>query len=194
MAGGRDLFYRRSRGPADAVPILHVHGFAISGAYLMPTAERLAGRGVNIVPDLPGLRPQRRRDRTLDIPDARRAVLALLDALDLDEGRAARQLDGLPGQPRGGARRTRARRPARARLAGGRRAQPAAAPGARRSSPATASARRRGWPGSRCPTTCGSGRSAGCGCSTELTLFPSLERLLHTPVPDPGRARRAATR
>ncbi len=52
--GGRDLFYRVSEGPADAVPILHVHGFAISGAYLMPTARRLVRHGVNLVPDLPG--------------------------------------------------------------------------------------------------------------------------------------------
>ena len=53
--GGRSLFYRRSvGGEPDGVPIVHVHGFAISGAYLMPTARLLAGRWVNVVPDLPG--------------------------------------------------------------------------------------------------------------------------------------------
>jgi len=83
--GGRDLYYRRSSGPADAVPIVHVHGFAISGAYLLPTARRLVHHGVNIVPDLPGYGRSRRRDHTLDIPELADAVLALLDALELEK-------------------------------------------------------------------------------------------------------------
>ena len=82
---GRDLYYRRSPGPADAVPIVHVHGFAISGAYLMPTARRLVHHGVNIVPDLPGYGRSHRRDHTLDIPELAAAVLALLDALELEK-------------------------------------------------------------------------------------------------------------
>src|SRR5690348_13046947 len=82
--GGHDLFYRVSPGPPDAVPILHVHGFAISGAYLMPTARRLVRHGINIVPDLPGYGRSHRRDHTLDIPELAQAVLALLDALALD--------------------------------------------------------------------------------------------------------------
>jgi pimeloyl-ACP methyl ester carboxylesterase len=82
---GRNLFYRRSTGPADAVPILHVHGFAISGAYLMPTARLLARDRVNIVPDLPGYGRSRRRDHTLDIAELATAVLALLDALELEK-------------------------------------------------------------------------------------------------------------
>mgnify|MGYP001482908589 FL=1 len=51
---GRSVFYRHSDGPSDAVPIVHVHGFGISGSYLMPTAQLLVGQAVNIVPDLPG--------------------------------------------------------------------------------------------------------------------------------------------
>jgi pimeloyl-ACP methyl ester carboxylesterase len=80
---GQDLFYRLSTGPADAVPILHVHGFGISGSYLMPTARLLVRHGVNIVPDLPGYGRSGRRDHTLDIPELAAAVLALLDALTL---------------------------------------------------------------------------------------------------------------
>ena len=80
---GQDLFYRLSTGPADAVPILHVHGFGISGSYLMPTARLLVRHGVNIVPDLPGYGRSGRRDHTLDIPELAAAVLALLDALAL---------------------------------------------------------------------------------------------------------------
>ena len=80
---GRNLFYRLSTGAADAVPILHVHGFGISGSYLMPTARLLVRHGVNIVPDLPGYGRSARRDHTLDIPELAAAVVALLDALAL---------------------------------------------------------------------------------------------------------------
>src|SRR6476646_5422674 len=82
---GRTVFYRSSVGGGDAVPILHVHGFGISGSYLMPTARRLVRHGVNIVPDLPGYGHSHRRDHTLDIPELAEAVLALLDALALEK-------------------------------------------------------------------------------------------------------------
>ena len=51
--GGTTVHCRRSTA-GDGVPVVHVHGFAISGAYLMPTARVLARRWVNVVPDLPG--------------------------------------------------------------------------------------------------------------------------------------------
>ena len=43
---GRRLFVRRSATPSDAVPVVHVHGFGISGRYLMPTAELLTDAGL----------------------------------------------------------------------------------------------------------------------------------------------------
>ena len=81
----RDVFYRPRTGPTDAVPVLHVHGFGISGAYLMPTARLLVGHAVNVVPDLPGYGRSPRRDHTLDIPELAVAVLDLLDALELEK-------------------------------------------------------------------------------------------------------------
>ena len=51
---GRDLFYRVSPGTGDALPIVHLHGFGISGSYLMPTARLLVQHGVNIVPTCRG--------------------------------------------------------------------------------------------------------------------------------------------
>ena len=66
------------------MPIVHLHGFGISGSYLMPTARLLVQHGVNIVPDLPGYGRSPRRDHTLDIPELAEAVLSLLDALPLD--------------------------------------------------------------------------------------------------------------
>jgi pimeloyl-ACP methyl ester carboxylesterase len=90
---GRSVFYRQvGRGsPADtgagegeALPIVHVHGFGISGSYLMPTALRLASRGVNVVPDLPGYGRSDRREQVLGIPALADALVGVLDALGLD--------------------------------------------------------------------------------------------------------------
>ncbi len=83
---GRDLYYRHNDTVSDKTPIVHLHGFAISGNYLMPTARRLAGRGLNIVPDLPGYgRSQDPRGATLGISELADRVVALIDALELRE-------------------------------------------------------------------------------------------------------------
>lgn len=79
--GGRSVFVRR--GPVrGGTPVVHVHGFAISGSSLMPTAERLAERYTTIVPDLPGYGRSPRWGRTLGIPALADALLAILDALE----------------------------------------------------------------------------------------------------------------
>ena len=81
---GRSVYCRRStRG--HGLPVVHVHGFAISGEYLMPTAHRLARRWINVVPDLPGYGRSERRDHVLDIPALAEALVAVLDALDIDQ-------------------------------------------------------------------------------------------------------------
>ena len=51
---GVDVFYRESTNPPDAPAMMHVHGFGLSGRYLLPTAERLADDFHTLVPDLPG--------------------------------------------------------------------------------------------------------------------------------------------
>ena len=51
----------------------------------MPTARALATRGVNVVPDLPGYGRSERRDRVLDIPALAETTLAILDRLDIDK-------------------------------------------------------------------------------------------------------------
>jgi len=90
---GRSVFYRKvgqgSRadtvtGADGAVPIVHVHGFGISGSYLVPTARRLASRAVNVVPDLPGYGRSDRREQVLGIPELAAALVGVLDALDLE--------------------------------------------------------------------------------------------------------------
>ena len=84
QVGGTSVYCRRSTHQ-DGVPVVHIHGFAISGAYLMPTARALAARGVNVVPDLPGYGRSERRERVLDISALAETTLAILDRLNLDE-------------------------------------------------------------------------------------------------------------
>lgn len=81
---GRALFFRRNDTTTDHEPIVHLHGFGISGSYLMPTARRLADRGLNIVPDLPGYgRSPHPRGAALGITTLADRVMALLDVLEL---------------------------------------------------------------------------------------------------------------
>jgi pimeloyl-ACP methyl ester carboxylesterase len=77
---GVDVFYRESpRPPADARVMAHVHGFGLSGRYLLPTAERLADEFHTFVPDLPGFGRSGKRKDMLDIPDLARATADFLD-------------------------------------------------------------------------------------------------------------------
>src|SRR5690606_32567030 len=54
MIDGVDVFYRESANPPDARVMTHLHGFGLSGRYLLPTAELLADEFHTYVPDLPG--------------------------------------------------------------------------------------------------------------------------------------------
>lgn len=78
--------YHRSyvNSSPGATPIVHVHGFGISGAYLEPTAALLAGRNSCYVPDLPGMGRSRRPDERLDLPGLARSVIAYCDAVGVE--------------------------------------------------------------------------------------------------------------
>ena len=76
---GIDVFYRESVSPPDAPAMMHVHGFGLSGRYLLPTAERLADDFHTLVPDLPGFGRSGRAPNGLDIPDLARAAARFLD-------------------------------------------------------------------------------------------------------------------
>lgn len=54
--------------PADASPIVLVHGFAVSSRYMLPTARALAGRYPVFAPDLPGYGLSESTNRVLDVP------------------------------------------------------------------------------------------------------------------------------
>src|SRR5918997_579285 len=51
---GVEVFYRSAPGPPGAPVMTHLHGFGLSGRYLLPTAQVLAGDFRTFVPDLPG--------------------------------------------------------------------------------------------------------------------------------------------
>ena len=76
---GVDVFYRESPHPPDAPVMMHLHGFGLSGRYLLPTAERLADEFHTLVPDLPGFGRSGRPVHPLDVPDLADAAARFLD-------------------------------------------------------------------------------------------------------------------
>lgn len=179
--GGKRVYCRRSTG-ADGIPVVHVHGFAISGEYLMPTARLLARRWVNVVPDLPGYGRSDRPDRLLDIPALAEALMAILDELDVPKAvlvgnsmGCAVALEVAHAAPE------RVHRLVLVSPAGGVQNRPLvralgqlAADGLRESPRMLPVA---------LPDYVRFGPLNGLRLFRELTLFPSLERLLHAPVP-----------
>ena len=178
---GRSLYCRRST-EGHGVPAVHIHGFGISGAYLMPTARALAGRRVNVVPDLPGYGRSQRREHVLGIPALAGALLAVLDALDIDKAVLVGNSMGCPiGLEVAHAVPDRVHRLVLVSPAGGEHNQPLRralgqlATDALRESPRMVPV--------ALPDYLRFGPVNGLRLFRELTLFPSLERLLHTPVP-----------
>jgi pimeloyl-ACP methyl ester carboxylesterase len=80
---GHPVFVRASPEVPGSVPIVHVHGFAVSGRYLLPTARALASRATTFVPDLPGYGRSAGWGHALGIPSLAWALLEILDALAL---------------------------------------------------------------------------------------------------------------
>lgn len=80
MIDGVDVFFRESANPLpDARVMTHLHGFGLSGRYLLPTAELLADEFHTYVPDLPGFGRSGKKGAALDIPDLAHAALRFLD-------------------------------------------------------------------------------------------------------------------
>jgi pimeloyl-ACP methyl ester carboxylesterase len=181
QVGGTSVYCRRSTRE-DGVPLVHLHGFAISGSYLMPTARLLTTRGVNVVPDLPGYGRSQRRERVLDIPALAGTTLAILDRLDIDTAvlvgnsmgcaislevahEAPERIHGLVlVSPAGGVHNQPMTRALGQLAQDVLRERPAMFPVA-------------------LPDYVKFGPVNGLRLFRELTRFPSLERLLHTPVP-----------
>ncbi|SFN36494.1 alpha/beta fold hydrolase [Mycetocola miduiensis] len=77
---GVDIFYRESpEPPRDARAMMHLHGFGLSGRYLLPTAELLSTEFHTLVPDLPGFGRSGKAPHGLDVPDLAHAAVRFLD-------------------------------------------------------------------------------------------------------------------
>ncbi len=83
---GLPLLYRSNatEPPEGARTIVHLHGFAISGRYLLPTAALLAPDYRTIVPDLPGFGRSHHPRHRLTIGWLGDAVVRLFDHLGID--------------------------------------------------------------------------------------------------------------
>ncbi|MEU4690330.1 alpha/beta fold hydrolase [Actinoplanes sp. NPDC023714] len=179
---GRPVFVRRGPEVPGETPIVHVHGFAVSGTYLLPTARALAHRGTAYVPDLPGYGRSPDWGHALGISSLSWALLGVLDALGID--RAV-----LVGNSMGGPVCLEVAHSAPDRVAGVVLASPAGgvhnqpflramaqlARDVPRESPRLA------W--TVVPDYLRFGPFNAAQLFRELTRFPSLERILRTPVP-----------
>ena len=87
---GVPIFFRESPTQAGRPVMVHVSGFGLSGRYLLPTAERLAGEFHTLVPDLPGSGRSGRPTPALGIDGLADALAAFLD----DRGIASATLVG----------------------------------------------------------------------------------------------------
>jgi pimeloyl-ACP methyl ester carboxylesterase len=83
---GLPLLYRTNATPPPdgARTIIHIHGFAISGRYLLPTASRLATDYATFVPDLPGFGRSHHPAHPLSIDQLGEAVVRFMDQLGIE--------------------------------------------------------------------------------------------------------------
>lgn len=76
---GVRVHYRESPSQPDAPTMMHLHGFGLSGRYLLPTAELLAGDFHTLVPDLPGFGRSGRSPSPLGVEGLAHAAASFLD-------------------------------------------------------------------------------------------------------------------
>jgi pimeloyl-ACP methyl ester carboxylesterase len=85
LVDGLPMYHRTGGVDHDGGgPVVHVHGFGISGTYLEPTAALLATHRPTYVPDLPGTGRSIRPPRTLDIAGMAGWLMRYCDVLGLD--------------------------------------------------------------------------------------------------------------
>src|SRR4051812_9129018 len=81
VVGGLDV-HTWLAGQGD--PVVLVHGFGVSGRYMLPLAEALAGRFSAFTPELPGFGRSERPRVPLGIAELAEALVGCLDALELE--------------------------------------------------------------------------------------------------------------
>ncbi|HYO12405.1 MAG TPA: alpha/beta hydrolase [Thermoanaerobaculia bacterium] len=79
---GVSIHSRVSVGPTSGLrPVVLVHGYGVSGSYMVPIARRIAAEFPVFVPDLPGHGRSEKPERTLDVPELAQALRAWMDAV-----------------------------------------------------------------------------------------------------------------
>ena len=82
---GLRCFARRSApNAADLPALVLVHGLGVSGDYLLPMAERLAGDFNLLIPDLPGFGRSEKPARVMDVPQLAAHLAEWLPAVGLE--------------------------------------------------------------------------------------------------------------
>ena len=76
--------------------MMHLHGFGLSGRYLLPTAEQLQDDFHTLVPDLPGFGRSGKAPDTLDIPDLAHAAARFLDDRGIEKATLVGNSMGCP--------------------------------------------------------------------------------------------------
>lgn len=90
------MFYRYAGPGTGADPMVHIHGFGISGSYLLPTAALLADEFDTYVPDLPGYGRSPGPRTPLSISALGDAVIAFLDSVGLERATLVGNSMGCP--------------------------------------------------------------------------------------------------
>jgi 2-hydroxy-6-oxonona-2,4-dienedioate hydrolase len=81
---GLSIHARVSMGPTSgALPVVLVHGFGMSSAYMTPIARRIAAEYPVFAPDLPGHGRSDKPERTFNIPELADRLRAWMDAVGL---------------------------------------------------------------------------------------------------------------
>jgi pimeloyl-ACP methyl ester carboxylesterase len=87
ICGGLPLHYWQSTRTdyPEGPTLIHLHGFGISGSYLLPTADELAAGYRTFVPDLPGYGRSTHPDHVNSIPELAQAVIHFMDAVGIEQ-------------------------------------------------------------------------------------------------------------
>jgi pimeloyl-ACP methyl ester carboxylesterase len=86
LVDGLPLYHRFSDAAgADARALVHVHGFAISGTYMEPTAALLAANHRTYVPDLPGMGRSLRPPQRPDLEGLATSLVHYLDEIGIEQ-------------------------------------------------------------------------------------------------------------
>ncbi len=86
IVGGMPIHYWASVPTEDqsSPTLIHLHGFGISGSYLLPTADLLAAEFPTCVPDLPGYGRSPKPEHVYGIPELAQSVIGFMDALGIE--------------------------------------------------------------------------------------------------------------